>query len=113
MRTLSIVTLIVVSTMVALAQGQSRSMQLSPQELSDWYRQRAQLRHEEMQREKEEAKKSCPLPDGSSQPLNTVETYDGQTYRCLEVFLPTPAALVPPGQGQTLTLRMAGWVKVP
>ena len=112
MRTLSIVTLIVVSTMVALVQAQSRSMQLSPPELRDWYRQRAQLQFEEIQREREEARKSCVLLDGSSRPLTTVVNYDDQTYRCVEVFLPTPAALVPPGEGQTLTVRMAGWVKV-
>ena len=112
MRTILFGAVIALATMVAIVQAQSRSMQLSPQELRDWYRQRAQLQHEEMQREREEARKSCVLPDGSSHPLTAVVSYEGETYRCVEVFAPTPAPLVPPGENQTLTVRMAGWVKV-
>jgi hypothetical protein len=112
MRTLPIAALIALSAMAVIVQGQSRSMQLSPSELREWHRQRAQVQHEEMQREREEARKSCVLPDGSRHPLTTVVTYEAQTYRCVEVFAPTPAGLVPPGENQTLTVRMAGWVRM-
>jgi hypothetical protein len=113
MRTLSIAAVLTLSTMVALVQAQSRSMQLSPDQLREFYRQRMQLQHEEMEREREEAKKSCALPDGSAQPLNHVLSHEGETYRCLEVFLPTLPRDIPPGGGQTLSVRVAGWVKVP
>lgn len=54
---------------------------------------------------------SCALPDGTRRPLATEIVYEGQTYRCVEVFAPTPAPLVPPGQSQTLTVNAAGWIK--
>jgi hypothetical protein len=60
----------------------------------------------------EEQRTTCYLPDDSKRPLNTVVTYDGQSYRCVEVFAPYPDA-IRPGQTQTLAVRMAGWVKVP
>ena len=32
---------------------------------------------------------ACFLPDGNGYPLNTVTLYNGQRYRCVEVFAPT------------------------
>ena len=60
---------------------------------------------------------TCFLPDDSGHPLNTATTYDGQRYRCVEVFAPTEFATLhsDPGgpqrlvrSGGTLTVRMAG-----
>jgi hypothetical protein len=58
----------------------------------------------------EEQQKTCYLPDDSKHPLKAVTTYDGQPYRCVEVFEP---ALVRAGQRGTLRVRTAGWVKAP
>jgi hypothetical protein len=55
---------------------------------------------------------SCALPDGTRRPLTTEIVHEGETYRCVEVFMPTPALLVAPGQSQTLTVNSAGWIKV-
>jgi hypothetical protein len=57
----------------------------------------------------EEQRTTCYLPDDSKHPLNATATYDGQRYRCVEVF---ESALVRAGQPGTLRVRTAGWVKV-
>jgi hypothetical protein len=107
MRTLSIAALIALSAMAGLMHAQG-----SPQRRDADRRQ--QIQREETLRERErEARTTCALPDASGHPLNDVVSYEGQTYRCVEVFAPTPAPLVPPGESQTLTVRMVGWVKVP
>jgi hypothetical protein len=59
----------------------------------------------------EEHRTTCYLPDDSKHPVNTATTYDGQRYRCVEVFSPYPDA-ARSGQSQTLAVRTAGWVRV-
>jgi hypothetical protein len=63
---------------------------------------------------------TCFLPDGSGYPVNTTTTYDGQRYRCVEVFAPTELSTLQSGaDGKTrislspgtLKVRMAGWVR--
>ena len=72
---------------------------------------------------------TCFLPDNSGYALDTTTTFDGQRYRCVEVFAPTElvtqAFSFEPVQSDagaklsvsrspgTLAVRMAGWVKVP
>jgi hypothetical protein len=56
-------------------------------------------------------KTSCALPDGSREPLGAEISYEGEAYRCVEVFSPTPPPLVPPGRNQGLTANAAGWIK--
>jgi hypothetical protein len=72
---------------------------------------RLRLADQLREKDREGQRTTCALPDGSTHPLNTVVSYEGQTYRCVEVFAPTPAPLVPPGQNQSLTVHIAGWVK--
>ena len=103
MRTLSIAALIALS-MAGLTHAQG-----TPQQRREAARRQAVQQVEERMREE---RTSCALPDGSSRPLNAVVSYEGQTYRCMEVFTPTPPGLVPPGEDQKLTVRIAGWVKV-
>ena len=81
---------------------------------------------------------TCFLPDNTGYPLDTTTTFDGQRYRCVEVFAPTelvtqafrfepvqPDAGGKPVQSDaggklsvsrspgTLAVRMAGWIRVP
>jgi hypothetical protein len=107
MRTLSIAALMTLSAMAALTHAQGT------QQRRDADRRQAMQRLEGMLETRREERTTCALPDGSSHPLNAVVRYEEQTYRCLEVFTPTPAGLVPPGENQTLTVRIAGWVKLP
>ncbi len=108
MRTLAIAVLIALSSMagLTLAQGPGQGSNADR-------RQRIQREEEGLRERQREARTACPLPDGSSHPLDAVVSYEAETYRCVEVFAPTPAAFVPPGENQTLSVRMAGWVKVP
>jgi hypothetical protein len=62
-----------------------------------------------MQERLREQRTACDLPDGTRHPLTTVVNYEGQTYRCVEVFTPNAPG---PLENQTLTVRIAGWVKV-
>ena len=56
---------------------------------------------------------ACFLPDGSGYPLNTVTLYDGQRYRCVEVFAPTELlTLQSDADGKTRTSRAPGKLKV-
>jgi len=107
MRTISIAALIVLAATVGMIEAQG-----SPQRRDADRRQQIRAEEERLREMQREARTSCPLPDGSSHPLNAVVSYEDETYRCVEVFAPTPPAQVPPGEGQTLTVRMAGWVKV-
>ena len=101
MRTLSIAVLFVLSSLAGLS-----------------YAQRAQGRDTDitqptpitLEQLLQEQKTTCYLPDDSTHPLNTTTTYDGQRYRCVEVFA---GALVRAGQRGTLTVHSAGWIKVP
>src|SRR5262245_17572820 len=55
----------------------------------------------------------CLLPDGSGYALNTTTTYDGQRYRCVEVFAPTDLlTLRSDADGKTRTFRSPGTLKV-
>ena len=103
MRTLSIAALVVLTSMVAHAQfGQRRD---------------ADPRHDfiqrmeamERNRDRDRERTSCALPDGTRHPLTTVVTYEGQSYRCMEIFAPN---IPGPLENQTLTVRIAGWIKV-
>ena len=107
MRTLAIVAVLALSTMPGLMQAQQSPLR------RDADARRLRLEAETLRERARQASTACPLPDGSIHPLNAVVTYEGQTYRCVEVFTPTPPPQVPPGENQTLTVRMAGWVKVP
>ena len=108
MRALSIAMLIL-SSMTGLthAQGTPQRRQADRRELQQQERQRVEAMYQERAREERTV---CALPDGSTHPVNTVQSYEGQTYRCVEVF--TPNLGVRPGENQTLTVRMAGWIKV-
>ena len=54
--------------------------------------------------QQQQAGKACVAPNGPSRPINSVATFDGQRYRCMEVFLPSTNDV-------TLRVRIAGWVK--
>jgi len=100
MRTLAVAVLIALSASVGLIRAQQQS-DADRRKIADFIRQRLI----EQQRERDrELKTSCPLPDGSNQSLNTVTSYEGQTYRCVEVLR---------SDGFTLTTYAAAWVKVP
>jgi hypothetical protein len=109
MRTLT-VALIALTSIAALTHAQQTPQPRDPQALANALRQLQVA--QELLRARRQERTSCTLPDGTSHPLNAVVTYEGQTYRCVEVFTPTPTALVPPGQNQTLAVRLAGWIKV-
>jgi hypothetical protein len=51
-----------------------------------------------------ELKTTCELPDGTVHPLNTLTSYEGQAYRCVEALR---------SDGVVLKTYAAGWVKVP
>jgi len=118
MKTLSIAALIVLSSMAGLTHAQAtpqrsaeeRRLAREQQEQRTLERRRVQQQSEQrlLERRREE-RTACPLPDGTSQPLNTVVNYEGQTYRCVEVFTPNAPG---PLENQTLTVRIAGWIKV-
>jgi hypothetical protein len=72
-------------------------------------RQSMRQAEEKMLERRTEERSACDLPDGTRHPLTTVVSYEGQSYRCVEVFTPnTPGPL----ENQTLTVRIAGWIKV-
>ena len=114
MKTLSIAALIVLSSLAGLAFAQG-----PPQSRATDITQPTPI---VLERLLETQRTTCFLPDDSSHPLNAATTYEGQRYRCVEVFAPTEFASLQsdPGgsqrlvrSGGTLTVRMAGWVKVP
>jgi hypothetical protein len=107
-----IAVLIAVSAMAALPHAQGFPQPDSQREALRQQRQEELQQLAARMRERERgAQTSCALPDGSAHPINTSTTYEGQAYKCVEVFLPTPPAQVPPGEGQALTVRIAGWIK--
>ena len=110
MRTLSIAALITVSWMAGLTHAQGTPQQ----QRRDAERRQAMRQAEErvLEERRRAERTACAMTDGSSHPLNAVVIYEGQRYRCVEVFAPTPPGLVPPGEDQTLTVRIAGWIKV-
>jgi hypothetical protein len=113
MRALSIAALVALSSLAGLtyAQGASQRKETDitqPTPIS-------------LERPLDTDRTTCFLPDDSGYPLNTVTTYNGQRYRCVEVFAPTELAIQfvenrkqsisrSPGM---LAVRMAGWVKLP
>jgi hypothetical protein len=128
MRTLWIATLITLATMSGFVHAQRPQQNVDVRELinaaatfqvTDDLRKIREQQADDLRKRRERIRESqerertiCDLPDGSSHRLNAVASYEGETYRCVEVFTPTPPALVPPGENQTLTVRIAGWVKV-
>lgn len=54
--------------------------------------------------EQRQAANSCFTPNLPNQPIGTVATFDGQRYRCEQVFLSSPF-------DTTMRVRMAGWIK--
>ena len=111
MRTLSITALIALVSMAGLTHAQGypepRPLHRPVNEVQQKEIQRLVNETRERQRE---ARTTCMLPDGSSYPLKTVARYEGQRYRCVEVF--TPSMPVPAGESQTLAVRLAGWIKI-
>ena len=87
MRALSITALITLSSLAGLTYAQGVPIQITrpgvPMLLFD--------------------EKACYLPDSSSHPVNTVTTFQGQRYRCVEVFGP---ALHRSGQSGALEMRV-------
>jgi hypothetical protein len=114
MRTFSIIAgLIALSAMAGLTHAQGFPTPRPEDEARRRQMQQLTQQFEEQVRARErQAQTSCALPDESTHALNAVVSYEGQAYRCVEVFTPTPPARVPPGEGQTLTVRMAGWIKI-
>ena len=105
MRILSIAALVVLTSMVAHAQfGQRRG-----DDPRHDFIQRREAMERERERDRERERTSCALPDGTRHPLTTVVTHEGQFYRCMEVFTPN---IPGPLENQTLTVRIAGWIKV-
>lgn len=102
MRLLSIAALIASLAGLTYAQG-------APQRIETFVTQPAPITVEMIV---EEQRTTCYLPDDTKHPLNTAVTYDGQRYRCVEVFSPYPDS-ARSGQSQTLKVHTAGWVKVP
>ena len=77
-------------------------------------RQAQQLRQqldERFAEQKRQARTVCVLPDESSHPVNTEATYDGQRYRCVEVFAPTNP-VSNPNTSEAMSVSLAGWIKV-
>jgi len=107
MRTLLVAALIVVSSLAGLTYAQEASQRRETD-----ITQPTPITAITLEMILEEQRTTCYLPDDSKHPLNTATTYEGQAYRCVEVFAPYPDA-VRSGQSQTLKVRMAGWVKVP
>ena len=114
MRALSIAALITLSSLAGLTYAQGAS-QRKETEIT-------QPTPIILERTLDTDRTTCFLPDESGYPLNTATTYDGQRYRCVEVFAPTVMATTRSDAGGkqsislapgTLTVRMAGWVKVP
>jgi hypothetical protein len=60
---------------------------------------------ERMRESELQARTSCTLPDESTHQINTVVRFEGQTYRCVEVFAPNMT-----GFGEVFTVRL-GWIK--
>lgn len=113
MKALSIAASIAVSSMAALTYAQGFP---TPRPADEARRQQSR---QEIQRletvlleREQQARTGCDLPDGTTHRLNAEVRYEGQAYRCVEVFTPTAPARVPPGTSQTLTVRMAGWIKI-
>lgn len=113
MRILSVVAVFVTVSMAGFAYAQFP--QADPRAQADRQRMQRQMqqREQEIRERERQAQTACPLPDESSHPVNAELTYEGQRYRCVEVFLPTQPGRVAPGQDQTLTVRTAGWIKIP
>ena len=103
MRTLPVAALIALSSLAGAALAQESPQQRRDADLARRLRVEAEIL-------RERARRACPLPDGSTHPLNALVNYEGQTFRCVEVFTPTPA---PVGEKQMLAVHMAGWVRVP
>jgi hypothetical protein len=77
-------------------------------------RQAQQLRQQFEERfteQKRQARTACALPDESSHPVNAEVTYEGQRYRCVEVFAPTNP-VSDPGVSEPMSVSIAGWIKV-
>ena len=77
-------------------------------------RQAQQLRQQLNERfieQKRQARTACTLPDESRHPVNDVVTFEGQTYRCMEVFAPTNP-VTDPAEGNAMSVSVAGWIKV-
>jgi hypothetical protein len=104
MRALLIAALITLSAMAGLTYAQR-----APQRAETDITQPTQISIEMLL---EEQRTTCYLPDDSKHPLNTATSYDGQRYRCVEVYAPYPDT-ARSGQNQILRVRMAGWVRVP
>ena len=108
MRTLSIAALIALSSMAGFTNAQSTPQRRDADRLTS-LRQSMRQAEEAMLERRREERSACDLPDGTRHPLTTVVSYEAQTYRCVEVFTPsTPGPL----ENQTLTVRIAGWIKV-
>lgn len=109
MRMLSLLVLLALGSMAGLTHAQGSQLRSAPNQRNVQERQRLEQTH---RREVERRRTTCTLPDGTSHPLDAVMSYEGQTYRCVEVFAPTPPPQVAPGEGQTLIVQTAGWIKV-
>jgi hypothetical protein len=109
MRTLSLLVLLGVGSMAGLTQAQGPQLRGAANQRDVQERQRLEQMHRQ---EVERRRTTCDLPDGTSHRINAVMNYEGQIYQCVEVFAPTPPAQVGPGEGQTLIVQSAGWIKV-
>jgi hypothetical protein len=104
MRTLSISALITLLVMggVIYAQGSPQRSEAEKRRImAEFVNQRLIEQRQERDRE---LKTTCELPDGTIHPLDTLTSYEGQTYRCVEALR---------SNGFALTTYAAAWVKVP
>ena len=69
--------------------------------MAEFLKQRLTEQHAERERE---LKTTCNLPDGSTHAINTLTSYEGETYRCMEALR---------RNGFALTTYAAAWVKMP
>jgi hypothetical protein len=104
MRTISIAALIALSVMGGLIYGQGSPQRSEAEKrriMAEFVNQRLIEQRQESDRQ---LKTTCEMPDGSSHALDTLTSYEGQTYRCVEALR---------SDGVTLTTYAAAWVKVP